>query len=502
MYISLFSLTLVIFYYSCPVLSYYRSCTSRSDCYRQGDHDIYVVWECCEDNQCYRYNAGTKFFCPCYRGTECARGKACYFGKCENIRSCVNDSNCYQHGERASWKCCEDKKCYMNKEGFRCPCYHGRCAPGQECYFGKCEPIRRCVNDSNCYQHGERASWKCCEDKKCYMNKEGFRCPCYHGRCAPGQECYFGKCEPIRRCVNDSNCYRDGESASWKCCGDKRCYRKYNSGKHRCSCSTNDDCSKDEVCKSYRGYKVCETEIHVPPGKCRNDGDCGEGFKSTCYKDEKLGYGSCGPTSGILFIVIFHPVIFTVFVIFFVVCLNRQRIRDRLARVRDRRLAARAQYNLPRVTREETAAQATEAQSADTSSHIVSPVSVELRRPTVRPPQNQRSRLAREETASQATELQSASTSSRNDSTVTVGQRLTPSAPPLAASENHTSTEEARDATITLDTEEHAGIAVSSAATTGSSDLPSYNELQNRDEEPPPPSYEEVIRNYSAERLV
>ena len=439
MYISLFSLTLVILYYSCPVLS----CRSRFDCYRQGDDDINVAWACCEDNQCYRYNRVTTFSCPCYRG-KCARGEACYFGKCEPIRSCYGDYR-------------------------------------------------------DCYRLGERASWTCCEDKKCYMNKEGFRCPCYHGRCAPGQECYFGKCEPIRRCVNDSNCYRDGESASWKCCGDKQCYRKNNSGKHKCSCSTNDDCSKDEVC--INGYR-CETEIHVPPGKCIYNGDCGEGFKNTCYKDEKLGYGSCGPTSFMLFVVIFYPIFVPVFVIFLVVCLNRQRIRDRLARVRDRRLAARAQYNLPRVTREETASQATEAQSADTSSHIVSPVSVEQRRPTVRPPQNQRSRLAREETASQATELQSASTSSRNDSTVTVGQRLTPSAPPLAASENHTSAEEARDATITLDTEEHAGIAVSSAATTESSDLLSYNELQNRDEEPPPPSYEEVIRNYSAERFV
>ena len=296
-------------------------------------------------------------------------------------------------------------------------------------------------------------------------------------------------------CDTDNDCHRK-ESTSlgdlWLCC-NKQCYRYRAESKFRCPCSSRDECRTDEACDldwnrcavrwcftdsdcypdqddtSWRccGDKQCHrtqwcpcsssdecpageecrggrcNTPFIPPGSCEEDSDCG-GIKICTDIGGISKIGSCRVDSEYLFLVIFSPILFIAAVNFVVVCLIRRRIRNRLAHARDQR----ARY-----------------------------------RPAVRAPV-----------------LQSASTSSRNDSTVTVGQRLTPSAPPLTALENRT--EQARDTTITLDTEENTGIPVSSAATTESSDLPSYTELQNRDEEPPPPSYEEVIRNYSAERFV
>ena len=103
----------------------------------------------------------------------------------------------------------------------------------------------------------------------------------------------------------------------------------------------------------------------------------------------------------------------------------------------------------------------------------------EQRRPRVRPLNNERSGAVRVERAIQTTELQSASSSSHNDRAVTVELHPTPTAPPLIP-------EEEMGLTIPSDKEEHTGIAVSSAATAG---------VSGSFTEPPPPAYEEVMRN-------
>ena len=357
-----------------------------------------------------------------------------------------------------------------------CAVHSQSCEWDHECYNSE-------VTEASSSSDSRQLSWRCC-NKQCYSYRADSRsrCPCSSSdksQCRTSEVCNldWNKCSV--KCFTDSDCYRGADDKGWRCCGDKQCHRTKNnwwssSGiYYKCPCSSSEECPTGKECRK----GLCDTP--VPPGGCEEDSDCRVSFK-ICNNRRGVPnpVGSCQIVVGALLSQVIFPVLIgSVMVCVVVVCLMRRRwsvIRDRFARCRS---AVRA----PRFNR----------RWSDIRDRLA------RYRPAV-PARFNRPRVAREETASQTTELRSAGTSCHNDSTVTV-EHASPIAPPLTASENHSTAEETRDPTITSDTEQQTGIAASSATTTISSDLPSYNELQTPS---PPPSYEEVMRNSNAEHFV
>ena len=344
------------------------------------------------------------------------------------------------------------------------------------------QSLQQCNSSNDCYGDiGEirNASsgllWRCCtyggQGCESFSSVNILRCECrLDEECHRDEKCHSDlyRCVAARKCVKDSDCYRIGEGiVSWRCCQmDKRCSLKRDKEKtkwSRCECSSSDDCLSNEICYSrVRGVKP---RCYTPD--CKEDSDCGAGKE--CTNDGVGGSElSCQLTSAAFLTAIMLPLLSLSLapLIWLAVYTIRRKRRERRARSRT---AVRApQHNRPRAAR---GGRATTSQSTGTSTHNDNTVVEEQRRPRLRPP---------------TTELQSASSSSHNGSAVTVELRPTPTAPPLIP-------EEAMDVTIPSYKEKPAGIAVSSAATPG---------FSGSFAEPPPPSYEEVMRNSSyLERL-
>ena len=358
------------------------------------------------------------------------------------------------------------------------------------------QSLRQCNSSNDCYSdNGEITNvlsdvlWRCCKNPggcHSFSSDDILRCRCFSDKyCHHDEKCDLGpaRCVPARKCVNDSDCYRIGEGiVSWRCCQmDKRCYLKRDKEKTKwseCECSSSDDCLSNEICKYKHRYgpQKCYAVY-----SCKEDSDCGVGKE--CARDDWEEEWSCRLTSAAFYtLTIGLPFFFIFFVPVTWISVITIRRKKREQRARSRTAARVLQHNRPRAAR---GGRATTSQSTGTSTHNDNTVVEEQRRPRVRPPKNERSGVERVERAIQTTELQSASSSSHTDSAVTVELCPTPTAPPLIP-------EEAMDVTIPSD-KEHTGIAVASAATPG---------FSGSFVEPPPPSYEEVMRNSSyLERL-
>jgi hypothetical protein len=292
----------------CPITTS-SDCATDSDCPQGRCLQGGCGPMCLDDLECPRDQTCTLGACrprpQCASAGDCAQGFTCTEGRClcSSNEACLSTQQCWQGRCEAPSRCKADtdcpflQHCELVQGSCLAPCTLSTdCAPNMapeltavlfSCEGGRC--LMRCINERSCGGRGVVCEQGVCRRSDCTTASEcppgqyctsttAGRCVEYQAcqssagcpsnstcrafdaaACPPGFDCQAKLCQPLPRCLTDTDC------APSDYCGQGHCQPAQ-------ACSNSVPCLAGQLCVAQR----C-----VPSGGCRGHSDCPEGQACT-----------------------------------------------------------------------------------------------------------------------------------------------------------------------------------------------------------------------------